>query len=433
MYWEYNIINIFVCVFDTYLIYDFVGYYEGVKTKFAMKKRRIAAILLTAFVVFLVNLCNNAALNLFATLFINFLFIYLVMDGSLFQKCIHYLIIIAFQYGGEFLTAVFLVGRLGEVVTFSPSVKAYAVIVVKMLTFVLYLTIKQLVPRKNESIDKESFFMFILVPIASLGIMFTVTYLAVDFSQGPEKRFVLLTFYMMLVLGNTLVAYSFRRYAAIRRELQEQKRFIDEQEIKMKYYKQVDAVNKKNAEFHHDMCHYLRAIGNLAEDHQNSQILSILDELQVEFFGVEKKNFCSNTILNTVLNEELEEAREKRVSCEVYVEPGFSIGRIREADIISAVGNLYKNALEAASKSRNGFINITMFMENEGRFIIIKMENSYEGTILKDGDKLLTTKKNKLTHGIGIRRIKEVAKRYGGSLRTTYEGGVFQAVLVLSS
>lgn len=46
MFWEYNLINFLVCVFDTYLIYDFVGYYEGVSPRLLTKKSRITVILL---------------------------------------------------------------------------------------------------------------------------------------------------------------------------------------------------------------------------------------------------------------------------------------------------------------------------------------------------------------------------------------------------
>lgn len=64
---------------------------------------------------------------------------------------------------------------------------------------------------------------------------------------------------------------------------------------------------------------------------------------------------------------------------------------------------------------------------------MISMENSYEGAILRDGEKFLTTKENKFIHGIGIERVREIAKRYGGSLRTNYKEGIFRAILVLSS
>ena len=433
MFWEYNLINFLVCVFDTYLIYDFVGYYEGVSPRLLTKKSRITVILLTSCITFFINLFNNTALNLFATLFINFLFIYLVMNGNLFQKCIHYLIIIAFQYGGEFLTAIVIANRMGEAVLAYQNVKAYAVLIVKMINFIQYLLVKQLVPKRDDSIDKEAFFIFMIIPVSSIGLMFSVTYLNIDFSDTPVKRGVLLLFYLMRLLGNVLVAYAFRRYAAINKNLQAQKKLIEDYRVQLGYYRQVEVVNKKNAAFHHDMCHYLKAIGNLAEDNRNSQIISLLDELQIEFFKVDNQDFCSNPVLNTILNEEIKEARRQRVDCQVYVEPGFSIGSIRETDLISALGNLYQNALEAAAKSRNGFIKTTMFMENEGRFLVISMENSYEGAILRDGEKFLTTKENKFIHGIGIERVREIAKRYGGSLRTNYKEGIFRAILVLSS
>lgn len=433
MFWEYNLINFLVYVFDTYLIYDFVGYYEGVSPRLLTKKSRITVILLTSCITFFINLFNNTALNLFATLFINFLFIYLVMNGNLFQKCIHYLIIIAFQYGGEFLTAIVIANRMGEAVLAYQNVKAYAVLIVKMINFIQYLLVKQLVPKRDDSIDKEAFFIFMIIPVSSIGLMFSVTYLNIDFSDTPVKRGVLLLFYLMLLLGNVLVAYAFRRYAAINKNLQAQKKLIEDYRVRLGYYRQVEVVNKKNAAFHHDMCHYLKAIGNLAEDNRNSQIISLLDELQIEFFKVDNQDFCSNPVLNTILNEEIKEARRQRVDCQVYVEPGFSIGSIRETDLISALGNLYQNALEAAAKSRNGFIKTTMFMENEGRFLVISMENSYEGAILRDGEKFLTTKENKFIHGIGIERVREIAKRYGGSLRTNYKEGIFRAILVLSS
>lgn len=384
MFLEYSLIKFLVCVFDVYLIYDFVGYYEGVNPVFLTKKSRIAVILFTACVTFFINLFNNADLNLFAAL-----------------AC--------------------------------PSVRIYEVLIVKMINYVEYFLIKHLVSQKHDNIDKETFWIFMIIPASGMGLMFSAAYLNNDFPDATFKRGVLYIFYMLMMLGNVLVAYVFRRYVAINKSLQTQKRLIEDYKIQLRYYRQVEDVNKKNAAFHHDMCHYLKVIGSLAEDNRNEQILSLLDELQIEFFEVNKQNFCSNPVLNAILNEEIREAGRQRVDCRVYAEPGFSIGSIRETDLISALGNLYKNALEAASKSENGFIKTTMFMENEGRFLVIIVENSYKGAILRDGEKFLTTKENKFIHGIGIERVREIAKRYGGSLRTVYEEGVFRAVLVLST
>lgn len=42
---EFYITNYLVCVFDIYLMYDFTGYYEGVKTYF-QKGRRVVLMIL---------------------------------------------------------------------------------------------------------------------------------------------------------------------------------------------------------------------------------------------------------------------------------------------------------------------------------------------------------------------------------------------------
>lgn len=426
------IINYLVCVFDVYLMYDFVSYYEGVKSNFEKRYSRICIILLTALAVFGVNLLNNTVINLCFTLIMNLLFICLVMNGSYLVKFVHFLVVVAVQYGGEFLASIFFAGGMNENIVITHYTKVYEIIVVKLLTFIIFMSLKQLVPQKNNCIDVGTFFMFMTVPIASLGIMFSIGCLDIDFAVMPIKRGILLAFYLMLMCGNALVFYAFQRYRVIQQKIHLQKDLIAQQVMELHHYQQVENINRRNAEFHHDMCHYLKVIGNLTEADQNKEIISILNELQVEFSEAQKKFYCSNAIINTMLNEECEEARAKKLSFDIYVEPGFHTGNVLEADLVSILGNLYKNAEEAAVKCDRGFIRIQMFMQNEGKFAVIKFENSFTGELLQEGDHFLTTKEEKSDHGIGVERVKELAERYHGRLIQTIDGRVFQSVLVLA-
>lgn len=429
---EIYIINYLVCVFDVYLMYDFVSYYEGVKSNFEKRYSRICIILLTALAVFGVNLLNNTVINLCFTLIMNLLFICLVMNGSYLVKFVHFLVVVAVQYGGEFLASIFFAGGMNENIVITHYTKVYEIIVVKLLTFIIFMSLKQLVPQKNNCIDVGTFFMFMTVPIVSLGIMFSIGCLDIDFAVMPIKRGILLAFYLMLMCGNALVFYAFQRYRVIQQKIHLQKDLIAQQVMELHHYQQVENINRRNAEFHHDMCHYLKVIGNLAEADQNKEIISILNELQVEFSEAQKKFYCSNAIINTMLNEECEEARAKKLSFDIYVEPGFHTGNVLEADLVSILGNLYKNAEEAAVKCDRGFIRIQMFMQNEGKFAVIKFENSFTGELLQEGDHFLTTKEEKSDHGIGVERVKELAERYHGRLIQTIDGRVFQSVLVLA-
>lgn len=429
---EFYITNYLVCVFDIYLMYDFVGYYEGVKGYFQKGHRIVLLILSMAFLVLGVNMLNNTTLNLVFTLTTNFLFICLVMKGRFFEKFIHFLAVLAVQYGGEFLTAVFFSKGLGLEILLPQYNKMLVAVIIKLVTFILYAVIKQIFPQKKIGIDTKSFFLFMTGPITSLGLMFSIAYLDVDFSSMPSKRGTLLIFYTLMIFGNALGYYAFRRYGITQQKIHLQKKLIAEQELELHHFQQVEYINRKNAEFRHDINHYLRTIGKLAENNRSKDILTILKELQIEFSDKENAYYCNNAIINTLISEEKEAARKKNVAYDIYVEPGFHIGSILETDMISIMGNLYKNAMEAAVQCEEGFIRVKMFMQNEGCFAVIKLENSFEGNLLWQGEQLLTTKADGANHGIGVGRVRELAEKYQGSLVHHVNGQIFQAVLVLT-
>lgn len=433
---EFYITNYLVCVFDIYLMYDFVGYYEGVRSCFQKGRRIVPLILFMALSVYFVNLLNSTILNLVFTLTTNFLFICMVMKGRLLEKIMHFLTVLAVQYGGEFLASVFFAGGLNFAVTVTHYTRVFQIVVVKLITFIIYVIIKQLLPGKEKGnkncFDVKTFLMFIIVPIASLGIMFSLAYINLDFSDMPLVRGSLTLFYALLILGNVLVYYAFRRYGSIQQKIHLQKKLIAEQEMELHHFQQVECINRKNAEFRHDISHYLKTIGKLAEGSRNREILAILKELQIEFYEEENTYYCSNAIINTLLSEEKEEARKNNIECDIYVEPGFHIGGISETDMISIMGNLYKNAVEAAMQCDEGFIRIKMFMQNDGRFAVIKLENSFQGNLLWQGEQLLTTKTDGESHGIGLGRVRELAGKYEGSLINTVSGHIFLAVLVMA-
>ena len=91
------------------------------------------------------------------------------------------------------------------------------------------------------------------------------------------------------------------------------------------------------------------------------------------------------------------------------------------------VSNLISNAYEAALKSDEKKIKVQMYMQNDGSFIIIKIENSFSG------DRLLTTKKDGNIHGVGIESVEKVAEKYDGWVSTSWGNKSFRTMLVLNN
>lgn len=69
-------------------------------------------------------------------------------------------------------------------------------------------------------------------------------------------------------------------------------------------------------------------------------------------------------------------------------------------------------------------------MENEGRYIF-SLKNTISQSVIEKNPSLISTKKNKANHGLGVRIIKEIAEKYDGYSDFYEECGMFCCMAVL--
>ena len=81
-------------------------------------------------------------------------------------------------------------------------------------------------------------------------------------------------------------------------------------------------------------------------------------------------------------------------------------------DLNSMLSNLLDNAVEAAKDSDGAFIRFTT--RKEKNFVILSVVNSTYAVPKSQGEKLITTKKDKAIHGYGLKSIEKSAKKYAG-------------------
>ncbi len=63
-------------------------------------------------------------------------------------------------------------------------------------------------------------------------------------------------------------------------------------------------------------------------------------------------------------------------------------------------------------------------------YLTIMMSNSFDGQLIMQGDKLLSTKRNG-EEGVGLQSVGAVVSRYDGVLKTQHEAGVFTVSMTL--
>lgn len=202
--------------------------------------------------------------------------------------------------------------------------------------------------------------------------------------------------------------------------------------LKKKYYQDLEMTQEQYDVFLHDMKHTMRTIAALAETGDCGRIGCLIKDLRVALSNIEWKMICSHKILNALLVERKEYADDNGVILNLDIKEPLCLQDIEDVDIITLIGNLLDNAIEAEKgvKSKEG-VQCSMWMSREGRHILIQVENSYEE---KQGNKE-NSRESKVRigekHGIGCKSMKKIVKKYGGIMESSKAGGRYRVKVIL--
>lgn len=289
--------------------------------------------------------------------------------------------------------------------------------------------------------DSRFCWYLLIMPAASLTIMMIFIYM-----EFPSS-----TMIQILICGGTFLLYfsNVVVFIILSNLTQEMKRInLSElsdlkQELERRNFERIEQANEVYRRFLHDVHHYYAQFRSLAAQGETQTIVGIIDELEGKLATDEKPVFyIGDPVMNSILIEYEKQAKEKGIKCSIFVEERLDVGFISDGDKISMFGNLLLNAIEAASKcaEEERGMQVELFMGNRN-MLVLQVENTYCHKLRIEsgrGDKgrknisLLSTKPDAGSHGLGIGIVRELAKKYGGSLALSQEKGQFTAVLTLS-
>ena len=96
---------------------------------------------------------------------------------------------------------------------------------------------------------------------------------------------------------------------------------------------------------------------------------------------------------------------------------GKQLNRLSEADIYSLFGNMLDNAIESVVKIKDRQKRlISLHVIQDKQFIRIRTENYCEENVQFQDGIPITTKKDKRFHGYGMKSMKKIVEKYGGSV-----------------
>ncbi len=108
-----------------------------------------------------------------------------------------------------------------------------------------------------------------------------------------------------------------------------------------------------------------------------------------------------------------------------YKGDGSFFGFMADNDIYSLFCNILDNAIEAVQMVPKEMRQISITATRKGDYLSVTELNYFNGSIVEENGEIVTAKKDRTYHGFGIKSIKYVVDKYGGSVMVNTGGNVY--------
>lgn len=303
----------------------------------------------------------------------------------------------------------------GDINQYLTSLPVYIVIVVLAKT--LYLLCATLLARFVFSRDRDPLsrtpaFLF-LFPLCAL---FADVTLWKAVTEAPSIRpFVAVG--SVAILAAVLLTYVFYGNTVRRNEeLFRLQSAFEKAQTDKEYYALLESRGEELRTFVHDEKNRLAVLQSMDDaDEMHQYVTQILGTLQT----AAPVGNTQNKMLDLVLGKYDAQCRMLGVRFN-YTAMNANLSFMEDVDLVALLGNVLDNAVEAAQAADDKWIELSIESKVAG-VTILTCKNSAQNAPLTRGGLLRTTKENAAHHGIGVKSIARIAKKYDGQYKWSWD------------
>lgn len=151
-----------------------------------------------------------------------------------------------------------------------------------------------------------------------------------------------------------------------------------------------------------------------------------LDILKKDYLVAHTGNVC----IDNLINYKAMTAEKSKITIKTDLKVPYNM-QFNEEDLYSLTGNLLDNAIEAAQEVIDEEKTIIVKIRADYRNLLLVVSNPYNGERIIDETGYGTVKKNKKEHGIGLKIIEGIVKKYKGEITIDSSGHWFHVKILL--
>lgn len=429
-----------ICYLFIFIFEQFISYLYF-KSKYEFK-RKTWIIFICYFISFIVqyttNLFNSPYLNLLSFFVCNLSIVLICFSSTLKQSLFDVVLLEGIMITTE-VVIMYLFSSILEIDLLECKNNELIIFLETAATKILYFIIAYIISRFSKKADKyksvinKYSVLLFLMPVSSILVISSYAYLSFNYNVNITTNFLFTFSSLIMLISNIIIFIIHERIIDVlikntELELEKQKLHINEE-----YYIELEKQYNSSNILIHDIKKCLGNIKGLLLQNDNSKAIEYIDSIYDGYDIKQIKKYSNNKLINVIVSRYAQLCYNNNIEFSADIrDVNFSF--IKDSEITALFDNLFENAFEATKKCPNKFINIEVDYRNEN-YIFIKMLNSINNKPLFQNGVPITTKKDKKGHGIGIKSILKIVKKYHGNLDYTYieNENIFVTTILLKS
>ena len=303
-----------------------------------------------------------------------------------------------------------------DITIISQQYSTYKSAIINLLTYIIYALTSNLV---QINITKSIYILFFNAVVISISVILGYTTLSLNLwdSGSTILPVIFATIFVLIIICISL----YNKFLSIIEENTNYRFKLELDKMEQEYSAKLDDKLNQLHSLRHDMKNHLIVIDGYASQHNDKKIHEYIHNIS-EDLSLTNTVDSGSHIVSALIAEKEDKAKSQNIRCEINIStPGINID---DFSITTIIGNLFDNAIKAASECEHGWIRFSL--TQTGSYMSIVIENSYSGNIIENNGEFTSTKNDKvLPHGIGIKNVRKVVSNLNGHIDFSYASGYF--------
>lgn len=275
---------------------------------------------------------------------------------------------------------------------------------------------------KHEYLEKAYLKRIVIIPIIT-GLTFLFLIQVSMFYVETSYQLLCLVVTLSMLISNILLLINMNK------ELIEEKQRIElsltkqKTELELAHLESLREKFEENRKFLHDIKNHLQVLQNLSKIDDGNE-LNYIESVNEQIKKMELYVECSNKVVETLFNEKISIAKNKSIDFDYSLASIDDLNFINDFDLITIFANILDNAIDSAIATTSPYISFNIKRHND--VIVISVKNTTVNELcIDDLGNVITTKHDKISHGIGLKNVKSCLIKYEGNLDISKKDDMF--------